>query len=99
MGPEFCNPNGVVSPGRHQVALSLGLFAATRFSQGSSLLATLGFETESLWDSRCKKLTCCAPAGGCIRTGMNNSMPSVLNLPRSAVGSSAYDWAVSMKMI
>jgi hypothetical protein len=24
----------------------------TRFSQGSSLLATLGFETESLWDSQ-----------------------------------------------
>src|ERR1035441_1646480 len=45
------NPNGVVSPGRHRAATPLGLFPATRFSQGSSSLATLGFVPESLWDS------------------------------------------------
>ena len=45
------NPNGVVSPVRHQDATPLGLADTARFSQGSSRLATLGFRTESLWDS------------------------------------------------
>ena len=45
------NPNGVVSPVRHQDATPLGLADTTRFSQGSSQLATLGLGAESLWDS------------------------------------------------
>jgi len=45
------NPNGVVSPLHHRATTPLGLADTTRFSQGSSRLATLGFEPESLWDS------------------------------------------------
>ena len=45
------NPNGVVSPVRRRAATPLGLAGTTRFSQGSSCLATLGFGAESLWDS------------------------------------------------
>ena len=45
------NPNGVVPPDRHRATTPLGLADTTRFSQGSSRLATLGFVTESLWDS------------------------------------------------
>jgi len=45
------NPNGVASPLHHRATTPLGLVATPRFSQGSSRLATLGFEPESLWDS------------------------------------------------
>ena len=45
------NPNGVVSPLRHRATTPLGLADTTRFSQGSSRLATLGLGAESLWDS------------------------------------------------
>ena len=45
------NPNGVVPPVRHRATTPLGLADTTRFSQGSSRLATLGFGAESLWDS------------------------------------------------
>ena len=61
----FCNPKGIVSsspglpsprgyPGLASVRFSTptGLANTTRFSQGSSRLATLGFGAESLWDSR-----------------------------------------------
>jgi len=45
---------GVVSPfpAEPQPRWPLGLFAFGHLSQGSSFLATLGFESESLWDSR-----------------------------------------------
>ena len=46
------NPNGVVPAPCHRATTPLGLAATTRFSQGSSCLATLGFGAESLWDSR-----------------------------------------------
>src|SRR5882762_2857909 len=37
---------------RRQVAATLsGLYSSWAFPQGSSFLATLGFEAESLWDS------------------------------------------------
>ena len=45
------NPNGVVPPLRQRATTPLGLADTTRFSQGSSRLATLGFGAESLWDS------------------------------------------------
>ena len=45
------NPNGGVSPLRHRTTTPLGLADITRFSQGSSRLATRGFGAESLWDS------------------------------------------------
>ena len=45
------NPHGVVSPNDLWAATPLGLFGCARISQGSSFLATLGFEPESLWDS------------------------------------------------
>ena len=45
------NPTGAVSPLRHRAPTPLGLADTTRFSQGSSRLATLGFGAESLWDS------------------------------------------------
>ena len=45
------NPNGVAPPLRQRATTPLGLADTTRFSQGSSRLATLGFGTESLWDS------------------------------------------------
>ena len=45
------NPNGVVSLLRRPAATPVGLFAFGHVSQGSSFLATLGFEPESLWDS------------------------------------------------
>jgi len=45
------NPNGVVSPLRQRATTPLGLADTTRFSQGSSRLATLGLGAESLWDS------------------------------------------------
>ena len=45
------NPNGVASQLHHRAPTPLGLADTTRFSQGSSRLATLGFEAESLWDS------------------------------------------------
>ena len=48
---EIFNPNGVVSHLRHRATTPLGLADTTRFSQGSSRLATLGFGAESLWDS------------------------------------------------
>ena len=45
------NPNGVGSPLHHRATTPVGLADTPRFSQGSSRLATLGFVTESLWDS------------------------------------------------
>jgi len=45
------NPNGVVFRLRHRATTPLGLADTTRFSQGSSRLATLGLGAESLWDS------------------------------------------------
>ena len=45
-------PRGVVAPLRQRATTPLGLADTTRFSQGSSRLATLGFGSESLWDSR-----------------------------------------------
>ena len=45
------NPNGVASPLHHRATTPLGLADTPCFSQGSSRLATLGFGTESLWDS------------------------------------------------
>jgi len=45
------NPNGVVSRFHRRAATPLGLFALGHVSQGSSFLATLGFEPESRWDS------------------------------------------------
>ena len=52
------NPTGVVSPLRHRATPPLA--DTTRFSQGSSRLATLGLGAESLWDSAGDG----APAGG-----------------------------------
>ena len=48
--PVF-NPNGVVAGDSECAATPLGLWADSAVSQGSSFLATLGFVTESLWDS------------------------------------------------
>ena len=45
------NPNGVASRFLGRAATPLGLISFATFSQGSSFLATLGFWTESLWDS------------------------------------------------
>ncbi len=45
------NPNGVASLLHRPAATPLGLGAAGEISQGSSCLATLGFEPESPWDS------------------------------------------------
>ena len=45
------NPNGVVAQLPHRAATPWGLADTTRFSQGSSRLATLGLGAESLWDS------------------------------------------------
>ena len=46
------NPNGVAATvPTHVAATPLGLTVTGRFSQGSSRLATLGFEPESRWDS------------------------------------------------
>ena len=45
------NPTGVVARWWSEDPTPLGLADTTRFSQGSSRLATLGFEAESLWDS------------------------------------------------
>ena len=45
------NPNGVVARLLGRAITPLGLFASHPFSQGSSFLATLGYESESLWDS------------------------------------------------
>src|SRR5438128_546178 len=50
---EIGNPNGVVALGRgdyRRNPVGVGV-VRTWFSQGSSFLATLGFESESLWDS------------------------------------------------
>src|SRR5438552_18334609 len=46
--PSGCNPFVVV-------------FLSTRLSQGSSSVATLGFEIESRWDSRSRQLTIKGP--------------------------------------
>ena len=45
------NPNGVASRLAIKAATPLGLFSVESFSQGSSFLATLGWRSESLWDS------------------------------------------------
>ena len=45
------NPNGVAARFHGWAATPLGLWAGGAVSQGSSCLATLGFEPESLWDS------------------------------------------------
>ena len=45
------NPNGVAARAWHPAATPLGLFSVVHISQGSSFLATLGSEQESLWDS------------------------------------------------
>jgi hypothetical protein len=52
---EDFNPNGVVSPFLRQAATPLGLCARARVPQGSSFLATLGYETQSLWDCRYRR--------------------------------------------
>ena len=49
------NPNGVAPRFHHRAATPLGLWAINPVSQGSSCLATLGFEPESLWDSTDRK--------------------------------------------
>ena len=51
MARRVFNPNGVVSSGKRWAATPLGLVVCIHVSQGSSFLATLGFEPESLWDS------------------------------------------------
>ena len=45
------NPNGVASRFHGVAATPLGFFALAAMTQGSSFLATLGFRSESLWDS------------------------------------------------
>ena len=45
------NPNWVAPGSSPKVATPLGLLAGGAVSQGSSCLATLGFEPESRWDS------------------------------------------------
>src|SRR5205823_2430732 len=51
-GKTTINPNGVVTRTRNRAATPLGLIPFTAISQGSSFLATLGFGSESLWDSQ-----------------------------------------------
>jgi hypothetical protein len=49
---KIVNPNGVVPLAKAQAAETLsGFETGGAHSQGSSFLATLGFEPESLWDS------------------------------------------------
>ena len=48
---QVFNPNGVVSRGHGWTATPLGWVGGGVVSQGSSCLATQGFEPESLWDS------------------------------------------------
>jgi len=51
-GPVAVNPKGVAASGEARWSQPLwGRGLRTMFTQGSSRLATLGFETESLWDS------------------------------------------------
>src|SRR5688572_25501157 len=45
------NPSGVVSCLGTRASTPLGLSACRSVAQGSSFLATLGFESESRWDS------------------------------------------------
>src|SRR2546430_336033 len=50
-GRVVFNPNGVASGVKRRAATPLGLFVFRHVPQGSSFLATLGFEPESLWDT------------------------------------------------
>ena len=51
-GPVAVNPNGVAAIcGGRQTQPRWGWGLAAQFTQGSSRLATLGFEPESRWDS------------------------------------------------
>src|SRR5678815_2669170 len=51
-GPKDKNPNGVsaLMNVHRGVATPLGLWFCAPLTQGSSFLATLGFETQSRWD-------------------------------------------------
>jgi hypothetical protein len=48
--PQAGNPKGVTPRLARQVATPLGLKTILTITQGSSLLATLGWVTQSLWD-------------------------------------------------
>ena len=52
------NPNGVCVAFFHSRHNPVGVVFIVAFSQGSSFLATLGFEPESLWDSIRTFLNC-----------------------------------------
>ena len=51
---KILNPNGVGSRRQKSAATPLGLWGNDTVSQGSSCVATLGWKTESLWDSALK---------------------------------------------
>jgi len=80
-GPVAVNPNGVAASGEVRWSQPLwGWGLRTMVTQGSSRLATLGFETESLWDSALG-----FPKGmGSIPSGMGHSCP---HKPRKATRS------------
>ena len=48
---SWFNPNGAAATSLGFAATPLGLWFTATVSQGSSCLATLGYEPESLWDS------------------------------------------------
>ena len=80
-GSLAVNPNGVAASGEVRWSQPLwGWGLRTMVTQGSSRLATLGFETESLWDSALG-----FPKGmGSIPSGMGHSCP---HKPRKATRS------------
>jgi len=71
-GPVAVNPKGVAASGEARWSQPLwGRGLRTMFTQGSSRLATLGFETESLWDSSLEFLK----GNGSIPGGIGHSCP------------------------
>ena len=80
---RFSTPT-IVSPLRHRATTPLGLADTTRFSQGSSRLATLGFGAESLWDS-----LAFTKGIGSIPSGIGHSCPPISRAARPGSNSQA----------
>ena len=73
------NPNGVVTCDVPNAATPLGCDFLLTITQGGSFLATLGFESESRWDSQ----PACSPPGNWDPYSFKNSPKIELQLVRS----------------
>src|SRR3989442_14355969 len=69
------NPNGVAALRRKRDTTPLGLNSIGFRTQGSSFLATLGWKTQSLWDSRAVGFSTNPRAASVLRVSQERCSP------------------------